>query len=231
MFQCLSEPSEHQDQFHQMLWCPGGQHFNTPVPGTSRGSFSGGVLSCYWVKRSYPQNSVWCIVWGRYLEQASDKNQYLLSPEEWQSSVNMPTRARPANNLSPVFHIKRTRWCQWRISENMCSNKCTMANSCFPPDYFKNKVLFFPSLFFTITRRAAPVMTERGDFHMRFCNPPVWEIKYSIVLKGSFCIYLQSATEISGSQLCCCLCFFRGNHSRRPHHHHGSNLIYGTGVC
>lgn len=78
-------------------------------------NFSSVALSSYWVKRSYPQNSVWCIVWGRYLEQASAKNQYLLSPEEWQSSVNMPTRAGLDSNLTPVFHIKRTYWCQWRV--------------------------------------------------------------------------------------------------------------------
>lgn len=118
-----------------------------PAPAEVPWNFSSGALSCYWVKRSYPQNSVWCIVWGRYLEQASAKNQYLQSPEEWQSSVNMPTRAGSDNYLSPVFHIKRTRWCQWRISENMCSNKCTMANSCFPPDHFNHKVLFFFSVF------------------------------------------------------------------------------------
>lgn len=118
-------------------------------------NFSSGALSCYRVKRSYPQNSVWCIVWGRYLEQASAKIQYLQSPEEWQSSVNMPTRAGSDNYLSPVFHIKRTRWCQWRISENMCSKICTMANSCFPPDHFNHKVLFFP-LCFSLKHAALP---------------------------------------------------------------------------
>lgn len=118
-------------------------------------NFSSGILSCYWVKRSYPQNSVWCIVWGRYLEQASAKNQYLLSPKEWQSSVNMPTRAGPDNNLSPVFHIKRTRWCQWRISENMCLNKCTMANSCFLL-IISTITIFFLSLRFLLKHAMLP---------------------------------------------------------------------------
>lgn len=95
-----------------MLQYPDSQHFNTSVTGRSSSSVA---LSFYWVKHSYPQNSVWCIVWGRYLEQASAKNQYLLSPEEWQSSVNMPTRAGLDSNLTPVFHIKRTYWCQWRV--------------------------------------------------------------------------------------------------------------------
>lgn len=125
-----------------------------PAPAEVPYNFSSSVLSCYWVKCSYPQSSVWRIVWGRYLEQANAKNQYLLSLEEWQSSVNMPTRAGPDNNFSLMFHMRRTHWCQWRISD-MCSNESTMANAflliistvdsfIFPPFVFQKNTAHCP---------------------------------------------------------------------------------------
>lgn len=63
----------------------------------------------YWMQHCYLKNShsVWCIVWGRNLEQASLQINIRCHQKNGRSSLNMPNRAGPDNNLSLMSTLRR----------------------------------------------------------------------------------------------------------------------------